>query len=88
MPVDLGLVVLRLVAEQLAAARHQLVAAHQLPLVVVADLVAEVAEHRAVGLGELGPDLLAVGVVALGEVDGDHAVLVADDDVLLAGRRG
>ena len=55
-PVDLGLVVDRLVAEELTAPRAQSgIAADldQLPLVVVADLVAEVAEHRAVGLVEL-----------------------------------
>ena len=90
-PVERRLVVRGLVAEQLAAPRHQVVAADQLPLEVVADLVPEVTEHRAVGLGELGPDLLAVRGVALGQVDGDHAVVVPDDDVLVdaarAGRR-
>ena len=36
-------------------------------------LVAQVPEHRAVGLGEADPQLLAVAVVALGQVDGHHA---------------
>ena len=82
-PVDLGLVVLRVVAEELAALLEPDVVADQLPLVVVADLVAEVPEHRPVGLAEVLADLLAVGGLALGQVDGDQAVGVPDDDVLL-----
>ena len=68
------------------SSRHRarsLVATDQLPLVVVADLVPEVAQHRAVGLPQLLAHLLAVRRAALGEVDGDHAVGVADRDVLL-----
>ena len=46
------------------------------------DLVAEVAEQRAVGLVHRDPQLLAVHVVALGEVQGDHAVVVAGEHLL------
>ena len=41
------------------------------------DLVAEMAEQRAVGLAHLVPAPLALGVVGLGEVDGDEPVVVA-----------
>ena len=50
----------RVVAEELPAARQQL-APHQLPLVVVPDLVPEMAQHRPVGLAELLAHLLPVG---------------------------
>ena len=40
--------------------------------VVVPDLVAEVAEHGAVGLAHLLADLLAKRIVGLGDVDGDQ----------------
>ena len=83
MPVDLGLVVGGLIAEQLTAPREPVGIAgrlDELPLVVVADLVAEVTEHRAVRLVELAAQALAIRRVALGEVDRDHPVVVADRD--------
>jgi hypothetical protein len=43
----------------------------------VADLVAKVAEQRAVRLAHLHPNLLPKRIVRLGDVDGDHAVVVA-----------
>jgi hypothetical protein len=49
----------------------------------VTGLVPQVPEHRAVGLGEPDPQLLAVAVVALGQVDGHDAGGVPDGDVLL-----
>jgi len=49
--------------------------------VVVADLVPEVTEHRAVGLVHALPQRFAMGVVALGKVKGDDAVLMAGDDL-------
>ena len=52
------------------------------------DLVAEVAEQRAVRLVHRHPQLLAVHVVALGQVQGDDAVVVAGDHLLeLAGQQ-
>ena len=54
--------------------------------VPVARLVAQVPEHRAVGLGEADPELLAVAVgtvVALGQVDGHQPGGVPDGDVLV-----
>ena len=45
----------------------------------MADLVPEVPEQGAVGLVHRDPQLLAVHVVALGQVQGDHAVVVAGD---------
>ena len=50
--------------------------------VVVADLVAEVAEQRAVRLVHLDPQLLAVHVVTLGEIEGDQPVLVTGEHLL------
>jgi hypothetical protein len=81
-PVESGLVVGGLVAEQLAHPVAVVVTDEQ-RLVVVPDLVPEVAEQGAVRLGHLDAHALAVRVVALGEVEGDHAVVVADDDVLV-----
>ena len=54
----------------------------------MADLVAEVSEQCAVGLVHRDPQLLAVHVVALGEIQGDHTVRVAGEDLLvLAGQQ-
>ena len=75
-----------LVAEQLAAARQVTQRARagfdEDVLVVVADLVAEVAQHRAVRLAESHPQRLAVGVKGFHQVDGDHPVGVPDRDPL------
>ena len=48
--------------------------------------MAEVPEHRAVRLVEFAAQTLAVGGVALGEVDRDHAVVVTDHDVAVGAR--
>ena len=48
--------------------------------VVVADLVAEMAEQRAVGLAHLGAPLFALGVVGLGDIERDQALVVAGQD--------
>ena len=53
----------------------------------MADLVAEMAEHGPVGLAQLPADALAVGVVGLGEVEGDDPVLVAGADRLVPARQ-
>ena len=59
-----------LVAEQLRGKRVEPGGAPDQPVpVVVADLVAEVAQQRAVGLVHGVPDLLALGVVGLLHVD-------------------
>ena len=80
--VDGRLVVGGLVAEQLAHPRAGVVVGDEQRLVVVTDLVAEVAEQGAVRLGHLDAHALTVGVVALGEVERDHPVDVTDGDVL------
>ena len=73
-----SLVVGAVVAEQLAAAVAGFAALRgEDRLVVVADLVAQRAERRAIGLAERDPPLLALGRVGLGEVERDHAVGVA-----------
>ena len=46
------------------------------------DLMAEVAEQRPVGLLHRDPQLLSVHVVTLGEVQRDHAVLMAGEHLL------
>jgi len=54
----------------------------------VADLVPEVPEQGAVGLVHRHPQLLAVHVVALGQVQRDHPFVVAGDHLLeLAGQQ-
>ena len=80
-------VVLALVAEQRAerVARAGLV--DQDRLVVVAELVADVADHRAVRLAELGAALRADRVVGLREVDRDDAVGVPGHDRLPGARQ-
>ena len=50
---------------------------HQAIPVVVRDLVAEMTEQGAVGLAHLPPHALAFGIVGLGQVDGDEAVVMA-----------
>ena len=47
------------------------------------DLVPEMPEQRAIGLVHRHPQLLAMHVVALGEVDRDHPVVVAGHHLLL-----
>ena len=56
-------------------------------VVVVPDLVPEMAEQGAVGLVHRDPQLLAVHVVALGEVEGDHAVVVPGHHLFAAARQ-
>ena len=88
-PVQRRLVVGVGVAEQFAArARYSGDGADQPVEVVVPDLVAEVPEQRAVRLVHRDAQLLAVHVVALGEIEGDHAVVVAGEHLLvLAGQQ-
>jgi hypothetical protein len=44
--------------------------------VVVTDLVAKMAEQRAIGFVHAAPALFALGVVGLGQVDANHTVFV------------
>ena len=73
-----------LVAESSRARSQRCVVARQDREVVVADLVAQVAEHGPVGLAHLLAHRLPVRVVGLGEVERDHAVGVAGGDRLAA----
>ena len=57
------LVVRALVAEALAAGRPRVFSDHEFGLEVVAELVAEMPEHRPVGLPQLQASLLAAGIV-------------------------
>ncbi len=50
--------------------------------VVMADLVAEMAEQRAVRLVHRHSQLLAVHIVTLGEVKRDHPVVMAGEHLL------
>ena len=52
----------------------------------MAELVAEMAEQRAVVLAHLGAHLLALGGIGLGDVERDQAVVMAGQH-MLAGRR-
>ena len=72
-----------LVPEQFAAPRQPLGAIDQPRPVVVADLVAEMTEDRPVGLAEVHAHLLPEGVVRLGDVEGDDAIVVAGEDLLV-----
>ena len=84
MAIQRGLVVGVGVAEQLAEPLRVVLRRVDQPVVVIVpDLVAEMAEQRAVGLVHRDPQLLAVHVVALGEVQGDHAVVVAGEHLLV-----
>ena len=73
-----------LVAEELAEAVEPRRRVDQQVPVVVADLVAEMADQRAVGLAHLGADALAHGVLGLLGVERDHAHLVAGHHVRAA----
>ncbi len=76
-----------LVAEKLMEALKAagIVADQPIP-VVVAELVAEMAEQRAVVLAHLGTHLLAFGGIGLGDVERDQAVVVAGQHMLARGR--
>src|SRR6516225_6469224 len=79
---DLGLVIGPLVTENRPAlieiAGHPRPAFHQDALVIMADLMAEMAEHGAVGLAETNPLRLTVGIERLDQVDGDHPTGMPD----------
>ena len=71
------------VAEQLAEPLRVVLRRLDQPVeVVMPDLVAEMAEQRAVRLVHRHPQLLAVHVVALGEIQCDHAVVVTGEHLL------
>ncbi|KAF1057161.1 MAG: hypothetical protein GAK39_06368 [Variovorax sp.] len=79
-----GAVVGALVAEQRAEVLEPGRGPHQQVPVVVADLVAEVAHQRAVGLAHLGADALAHRVLGLLGIEGDDAGVVAGHHVRAA----
>jgi len=54
----------------------------------MARFVAQVAEHRAVGLTQLRAPLFAHGVVGFGQIDSDDAVVMPRDHARPAGQRG
>ena len=60
----------------------------QTVVVIMADLVAEMSEQRAVRLVHRDAQLFAVHVVALGEIQCDHAVFLTGEHLLeLAGEQ-
>ena len=84
MPVQRLLVVGVGIAEQLVEPRHVVAGRGDQPVeVVMPDLVAEVAQQGAVRLVHLDPQLLAVHVVALGQIDCDDPVFVAGQHLLV-----
>ena len=84
MAVELLLVVNALVAKQLATVGKITYGAgtgfDEHVLEVMADLVAEVAEHGPIRLAEANAKRLTVCIKRFDEVDRDHSVRVADDD--------
>ena len=81
-------VVVAFVAEQRPAVGPGLVAGHEQRLEVVAELVAQMTEHRPVGLAEVEAPRLAPRVVGLGQVDRDQPVGVAGGHrLVLAGEQ-
>ena len=89
MPVQRRLIVGVGVAEQRTKPRQIVLrGADKTVEVVVPDLVAQMPQQGAVGLVHRDPQLLAVHVVALGQIQCDDAVVVAGDDPLqLAGQQ-
>ena len=84
MPVQRLLVVGVRVAEQLVEPGDELGGRRDQPVVVIVpDLVAEVAQQGAVRLVHLHPQLLAVHVVTLGEIDCDDPVFVPGHHLLV-----
>ena len=92
MPGDLVLIIGALVTEDLAAlvevADRARIAFDENVLVIVADLVAQMTQHGAVGLTEVHTQRLTVGVQRLDQIDGDHAVGVPDHHPVAAGVTG
>ena len=70
-------IVLALVAEERTPALEARAGLHQPLPVVMADLVAEVSKHRSIRLVQGDAPLLALGIVGLAEVQGDHAARMA-----------
>ncbi len=84
MPVQSLLVIGVGVTEQLAELRDVIpVRVDEPVVVVVADFVPEMAQQRAVGLVHLDAQLFAVHVVALSQVQCDHAVVVSGENLLV-----
>ena len=77
MALERGFVVLAIVAEHRAELLEPAAVANQNVPIVMADLVAEMAEQTAIGLGQFRPALLHLGAVGFGERDRHHAVVVS-----------
>ena len=77
-----ALIVVTIVAEDLSTCRPIAVIEEQPRLVEVAQLMAQVPDHRAVCLTEFGSALLAARGVRLSQVDGDQAVVMTGYDGL------
>ena len=76
MPLEGGLVIRLVVAEDRPAFGELAAVADEDVPVEVADLVAEMTEERAVGLAHRGTPRLALRIVSLGERDGDDALVM------------
>jgi hypothetical protein len=74
-PLDRLLVVHALVAEDAAVGGQPRTVANQSIPVVVADLVPKMTQHGSVTFAELLAQLLAEGIIGLGDVDRDHPSL-------------
>jgi hypothetical protein len=81
MRLEAGAVVLALVAEYRPEPLQPDAVPNKTLPIVVAHLVAEVAEQRPVGLPHGAPDALAFGVVGLRDVDGDQTRGMACHDL-------
>src|SRR5215213_10221898 len=79
-------VILPLVPEDLAEALQARIVAHQDVPEIVTDLVAEVAEERPVWLRHAVAPTLPLGVIRLGDIDGDQAVVVPGQNRRAIGR--
>ncbi len=80
-----GLTVIGGIVTEHGAAFVELAAiAHQHVPEIMADLVAETAEQRAIGLAHLQPAPLALAPIGLGERDRDQAIVMAGQDFLAA----
>lgn len=87
-PLQASLVILALVAEQLAKRTQPDTASDEAIPVVMADLVAKVTEQRPEGLGHVLAVALAFGIVSLGDIDRDESTGVACDDLRRLARTG
>jgi len=82
--VYLCLVVLGVVAKEITRlARLSVIAEYQHRLKIVPHFMPEMPEHRPVWFIELGTHPFSIGVVAFGQIDGDHTVSMTDHHIFL-----